>query len=161
MLAKDLMSPNPAVVVGHDLVSRAAEIMRDKNVGFVPVVTDSTSRVLRGVITDRDIVIRCVAPGHTGYCRVAEHMTPIVDTVRPDATIADVLAKMEAAEVRRLVVVDERQHPLGIISLSDLFLKLGPRDPVKMEALAQRLSEYAEHIELPDAIDVLREPTPC
>ena len=158
MLARDLMSPNPAVVVGHDLVARAAELMRDRNVGFIPVVTDTVSRVLRGVITDRDIAVRCVALGHTGYCRVAEHMTPVVDTVRPEATVADVVAKMAGAEIRRLVVIDERHRPVGIISVSDLALKLGPRDPLKVEALFERLYEYAEPLVLPNALEVLGDP---
>jgi CBS domain-containing protein len=158
MLAKDLMSPNPAVVVGHDLIAHAAEIMRDRNVGFVPVVTDTTYRVLRGVITDRDIAVRCVALGHSGYCRVAEHMTPIVDTVRPDSSITDVIAKMAGAEVRRLVVVDAYHHPVGIISLSDLALKLGPKDPLEVESLFERLSEYAERLELPTVPEVLGDP---
>ena len=158
MLARDLMSPNPSVVVGHDLIAHAAEIMRDRNVGFVPVVTDHTYRVLRGVITDRDIAVRCVALGHTGYCRVAEHMTPTVDAVRPEATISDVVAKMAGAEVRRLVVIDEYHRPIGIISLSDLALKLGSRDPIAVETLLERLSEYAEPLLLPPVPEVLGDP---
>ena len=158
MLARDLMSPNPAVVVGHDLIAHAAEIMRDRNVGFIPVVTDTTYRVLRGVITDRDIAVRCVALGHTGYCRVAEHMTPTVDTVRPTATINDVVAKMAGAEVRRLVVADEYHRPIGIISVSDLALKLGPKDPIAVETLFERLAEYAEPLQLPPVPEVLGDP---
>jgi CBS domain-containing protein len=158
MLARDVMSPDPVVVVGHDLIAHAAELMRDKNVGFIPVVTDTTSRVLRGVITDRDIAVRCVALAHSGYCRVAEHMTPIVDTVRPEATIADIIAKMTGAEVRRLVVVDERQRPLGIISLTDLALKLGPNNPLAVEAVLEQLSEYAVPLPLPSVQEVLGDP---
>ncbi|MBI2186078.1 MAG: CBS domain-containing protein [Acidobacteria bacterium] len=73
MKVRDIMTPDPEVVTPEEPISRAARIMRDYDVGIVPVVGDSESRNLVGVITDRDIACRHVAdvvekvsePGHT------------------------------------------------------------------------------------------------
>ncbi len=64
MKAQDIMTRNPDVLTPDEPVSRAAQLMRDRNVGIVPVVEDKSSMKLCGVITDRDIAIRHVAEGH-------------------------------------------------------------------------------------------------
>jgi CBS domain-containing protein len=69
-------------------VLRAAEIMRDHDIGAVPVVDSRETMVLVGVITDRDLALRHVAAAHHHDCPVADHMTsdfPV--TVRPDADV--------------------------------------------------------------------------
>src|SRR5674476_1468190 len=86
MRARDLMTSDPLVVTPTDHVSRAAEIMRATRVGCVPVVQSSESPVLLGLITDRDIAVRCVAKGHDSKCDVKAHMTAgPLQTVGPDA----------------------------------------------------------------------------
>jgi len=61
MKARDLMTPHPETVTPEDVISRAAQIMRDRGIGSVPVVTDRDQNRLQGIITDRDIVLRHVA----------------------------------------------------------------------------------------------------
>jgi len=58
MVARELMTPEPRVVTGSDPVSHVARLMRDFDIGMVPVVDDAAHRHARGVITDRDIVVR-------------------------------------------------------------------------------------------------------
>ena len=142
MKARDIMTPNPAVVTPDAPISRAAEIMRDLDVGIVPVVDDVSSMRLEGVLTDRDIAVRCVALRHRPICRVADHMSARnIDTARPDAEITDVIAKMEKDRVRRIPIVDENKRLVGIIAQADLAVKLGPKDPLEVEHLLQRVSE--------------------
>ena len=59
---KDLMSPGAECIQAHETLDRAAQMMRDMNVGALPVC-GSDDR-LKGIITDRDIVVKCVADGH-------------------------------------------------------------------------------------------------
>ncbi|HWG91431.1 MAG TPA: CBS domain-containing protein [Candidatus Thermoplasmatota archaeon] len=98
----------------------AAKLMREKNVGCV-VVLDRSERVV-GLVTDRDLVIRCLADGRTGHdVSVEEVMTrnPAVCTL--DDNIFSVLDTMRSAGVaRRIPVVDNDNHCLGIVSISDL-----------------------------------------
>lgn len=141
MHARDIMTQNPQVVTPNDPVERAAAIMRDRNVGAVPVVDDRTHRHLVGVLTDRDIVIRCVAPKHGAGCTVSDHMThDRLDTVLPDDDVSKVLGLMERDQVRRIPVVDADNRLEGIIAQADIATKLGPSQPLKVEGLLERVS---------------------
>jgi CBS domain-containing protein len=142
MKARDIMTANPAVVTPDAPIAQAAGIMRDLDVGIVPVVDDTSSMHLEGVITDRDIAVRCVAQRHAPTCHVSDHMTARnIDTVTPDADIGEVIAMMEQERVRRIPVVDEARRLVGIIAQADLALKLGPIEPLEVEKVLERVSE--------------------
>jgi len=111
MRARDIMTPNPLVVAPTDPVSHAAEIMRDAEIGIVPVVDDRERRRLIGVITDRDIAVRCVASQHLPACDVRLHMSgEHLCTVAPDDDVSTVLALMTHDRVRRIPVVAARRN---------------------------------------------------
>ncbi len=121
MKARDLMTPNPDVVTPDELVTRAAELMRDRDVGIVPVVEDRATMKLRGVITDRDIAIRHVASGHDNSCRVADEVSKErLSTVHPDADVKDVMEVMKREQVRRVPVVEGDNRLVGIIAQADI-----------------------------------------
>jgi CBS domain-containing protein len=63
MIATDLMTAHPFAVASSASLQEAADLMRRHDVGMIPVVRDLTTRTFEGVITDRDITIRCVAAG--------------------------------------------------------------------------------------------------
>lgn len=141
MRAREIMTPNPSGVTPTDRVSHAAEIMRNLGVGCVPVVQSAKSPVLLGLITDRDIVVRCVAERHDSTCDVNAHMTRApFQTVGADADISEVIEKMERAQVRRIPVVGDGGILLGIIAQADLAMKLGPKEPLKVEEVLERVS---------------------
>ena len=120
MKASELMTSNPECVTADETIQRAAQIMRDQDIGAVPVVDDRTSMRLMGVITDRDITIRHVAEGHSNNeMHVREHMSKDVRTVRPDSDEDEVLNTMRAAKVRRVPVV-EGDRLVGIIAQADV-----------------------------------------
>jgi CBS domain-containing protein len=141
MKARDIMTADPQVVTPNDTVARAAEIMRDTDVGIVPVVDDVTSRRLRGVITDRDIAIRHVAEHHHDDCRVASHMSQGVATATPDEDVNTVMARMRTEQVRRIPVVEDGDRLVGIIAQADLATEIGPLDPEKVELTLEQLSQ--------------------
>ena len=141
MKARDLMTANPAVLTPSESITRAAQIMHDLDVGLVPVVDDPTARHLVGVITDRDITVRCVARNHGGACTVRDHMTSArLDTVRPDDDIDQVLSLMERDQVRRIPVVNDDNALAGIIAQADVVTKYGPRHPLKVESVLEHVS---------------------
>lgn len=143
MKARDLMTPHPHVVTPDDPVSRAAVIMRDHDVGVLPVVDDLSGMRLRGVITDRDIVVRCTAAKHWPDCAVADHMTlgPL-DTVSPAADAHEVMELMKEDRVRR-VLVTEGERLVGVIAQADLARREGPVEPVEVVTVLERISEPA------------------
>jgi CBS domain-containing protein len=140
MLARDLMTRNPRVVTVDQRVNDAARIMRDQSVGCVPVVNDTSTMRLEGVITDRDITVRCTAERHLRDCPVVEHMTAgPLNTVTPHTDVTEVMEQMERDQVRRILVT-EGDRLVGIIAQADLALKEGPVEPLKVEEVLERLS---------------------
>lgn len=134
------MSSRPSVVTGDEPVAAAARTMRDRNVGMVPVVDDRAHLHLRGLITDRDIVVRCVAEHHPGECRVEDHMTTArLRTVTADADVSEVVSRMMEDQVRRILVT-EGGRLIGVIAQADLALKAGPLEPLRVEEALERIS---------------------
>ena len=124
MKAREIMTEYPQAVTPTDALSHAAALMRDGDVGFLPVVDDRTSRRLVGVITDRDIAIRHVADAHSDECVIKQHMTgDRLVTVSPDADTSEVHRLMAERQVRRIPVVDAEGHVLGVISQADVATK--------------------------------------
>jgi CBS domain-containing protein len=144
MKARDLMTENPECVTEGDTIEHAAQLMRELNVGLIPVVDDSSSRRLRGVITDRDIATRHVASGHdSGKCRVSEEMSSgELFTVTPDDDENTVMARMKEGQVRRIPVV-ENDRVVGIVAQADLAVRLGGSNPEEVERTLERISEPA------------------
>jgi CBS domain-containing protein len=119
--ARDLMTSDKLeCVTRQDSLTRAAQIMRDSDIGAVPVVEDSTSMRLVGVITDRDITVRHVAGDNADDCVVGDHMSEgRLFTARPDDDVDTVLRTMKDQQVRRVPVVDG-ERLVGIIAQADV-----------------------------------------
>lgn len=144
MKARDIMTAKPLAVVPTDPVWKAAEIMRYEDIGGVPVVSDATTRRLVGLITDRDITVRCTARRHASSCLVLAHMTPHpLHTVHPDADVCEIVEKMEAAEVRRIPVVDDLGSLVGIVAERDLAMKLPDSEALPVRKRIKAASKRA------------------
>lgn len=114
---KDVMTPNPLCVTSDANLQEAARLMVEADAGILPVLDGDT---LKGVITDRDIIVRAIAKGidpKTGLVRDA--LTTDVDTIGPDMSIQDAVEHMENRQIRRLVVC-ENDKVVGVVSLGDL-----------------------------------------
>jgi CBS domain-containing protein len=127
MKARDIMTSNPEVVTRDETVTRAAQIMRDHDIGLVPVVEDRASMRLSGVITDRDIAVRFVAEGRTDAATVGDLMSAgAISAVDPDADVSEVMDRMKRDQIRRVPVCED-QRIVGIIAQADLATQ-GPGD---------------------------------
>ncbi|HVX41775.1 MAG TPA: CBS domain-containing protein [Gemmatimonadaceae bacterium] len=121
MLARELMTFSPVAAYPEDSISHVARLMRDWDVGIVPVIDDPTTKRLVGVITDRDIAVRCVAPHEHVDCTVDAHMTATdLMTVYPETSVAECERVMTRSQVRRLPVVDADGRLVGMLSFGDL-----------------------------------------
>lgn len=119
--AQDIMTTDPACVTPSTTVSEAARIMKEHDVGMLPVVESTGSDRLVGVVTDRDIAMRHVAEGHdSSDCPVREAMTRDVTTCSPDDDLKDVMNAMTTEQVRRIPIVDERGSLVGVVAQADV-----------------------------------------
>jgi CBS domain-containing protein len=142
MKARDIMTPDPSVVTPEEPIAHAAALMRDRDVGMIPVVGDREHMRLEGVLTDRDIAVRCVAEKHDSRCRVQDHMTTShLDVVHANDELTDVVRKMESDQIRRIPVVAEGGRLIGVIAQADLALKVGPDDPALVEEMLEEVSK--------------------
>ena len=132
----DLMTQNPRTVSPDATVVEAATIMRDDDVGLVPVAEGDR---LVGTVTDRDITIRGVAeqrdPSST---RVSDIASTDLVTVDPDQSLDEALSLMARHQVRRLPVVEEDGKVVGILAQADV-ARLG--DEAKIGEVVEEISQ--------------------
>ena len=114
----DLMSTRVVSIGEDEPVSAAARLLKRANVGALPVC--DAKRRLRGILTDRDIVTRCVAPGgDPEHTPVREIMSRGVVTCAPFEELDAVVKRMGEDQVRRLPVLDEGRL-VGVMTLCDM-----------------------------------------
>jgi CBS domain-containing protein len=118
---RDLMTTQPLVCTPEDTVVEAARLMRDANIGALPVVQSRQDPKLVGIVSDRDIVCRIVAPGGDPWLApVAEALSDDVTVLRENASMDDAVRLMSERQVRRLPVVDASGRLVGILAQADL-----------------------------------------
>lgn len=117
----DLMQTDVRRCTSQDALQEAARIMWERDCGCVPVVAADGSGRLVGMITDRDLCMAAYTRGaRLTELQVGEVMSTQLHTCRPEDDLAEAEARMRAAQVRRLPVVDGAGHLRGILSLADL-----------------------------------------
>lgn len=147
MKAREIMTREPLFVLESDPVWRAAEMMRYHNIGCTPVVAEEHSRRLVGILTDRDITVRCVARKHGADCRVRAHMTGTpIHVVHLDDDVRLVLRKMEQLAVRRIPVLASDGALVGLISNGDILRRFGPREPMMVEKALEQVYSYSHAV---------------
>ena len=143
MKISELMTKNPCTVSPDAPVSEAARLMKEEDVGIVPVVERvggaETRGRLVGVVTDRDIAVRHVAEGRTTDTPVRDVMSGGVKTASPDDSVESVMALMGREQVRRIPVVDERGSLVGVVSQADLARKAN--DTARVEKTVEQISQ--------------------
>lgn len=124
MLVNEAMTAQVVTAKPTDSVKAVAKIMQDVDTGAVPVFEDGK---VVGMITDRDIVLRVVAVGGDLDAPVSGAMTDEVQSCNEDDNLADAAAKMANHQLRRLIVLNERGHLAGILSLGDIAQDYGAK----------------------------------
>ena len=139
MLVKEIMSKNPVTISQEESSAVAARLLSRHNLGSLPVC-GSDGR-LRGIVTDRDIVLRCVAAENDpDITPVREIMSRSMITVSPEDDVRSAAQLMAGRQVRRLPVV-EKGKVVGVLSLGDM----ARSDRFDMEC-AKALSEISANV---------------
>jgi CBS domain-containing protein len=120
MLVRDIMSKDVACVKADDSIERAAQLMKQHDVGSIPVCKQD--RVV-GIVTDRDITLRCVAEGQDTKKQSVSDIMSINPTVgSPDMNVQDAVKLMSQNQIRRLPIVGD-DNLVGIVALGDISLE--------------------------------------
>ncbi len=121
MLVRDVMTHDPVCCTPETALDKVARLMVEYDCGSIPVIKNEDDYRPTGVITDRDIVVRCVAEGKNPLNLVANDcMSNSCVTVSPEATIDDCCKVMEAYQVRRVMVVDAQGELVGLVAQADI-----------------------------------------
>jgi CBS domain-containing protein len=116
--ARDIMNADVTCVGEHETLSAAAQHMRERDIGALPICGDDDR--LHGMLTDRDIVVRGLAAGKDPNATTAGELArDSVYYVDADAGIQEMLNVMEEHQVRRLPVIDEHRL-VGIVTEADI-----------------------------------------
>lgn len=118
MIVQDIMSPKLVTITPDENTALAARLLSRYNIGALPVCTKEGR--LRGMVTDRDIVLRCIAAGEEPTeTKVSHIMTRKVVTVAPTETVENAAALMAREQIRRLPV-ESGGRLVGVVSLGDI-----------------------------------------
>ena len=113
---REIMAPTPITARPEATILEVSQLMRDEDVGAV-LITENTE--LRGVVTDRDLVVRALATGLGPNTPVRDACSERLHSVEPDTDVVRAADLMRSAAVRRLPVVQDGR-PIGVISLGDI-----------------------------------------
>ena len=126
MKCNEFMTPNPACCLPSDTVDKAAQLMKEKDVGPVPVIDSQQTKRLIGIITDRDVALSIVADGRDAKSTQVEAvMTRDLITCREDDDLQAAFAAMGKHQVRRIPIVDAQGRLVGIIAQADVATRAG------------------------------------
>ncbi|WP_431909504.1 CBS domain-containing protein [Nonomuraea jabiensis] len=131
--ARDVMHPGAECIGAHETLDRAAQLMRNMNVGALPVC--GPDERVKGIITDRDIVVKCIASGHDPSRTTAGELAGGLVFVTPDTSVDETLTLMEQHQIKRIPVLSDNRI-VGMITEADLAKHL-PDD---------KLAEFLHHV---------------
>lgn len=140
MRCREIMHSPVSVVAERDTAVIAARRLRDDNIGFL-AVCDGDGRVV-GTVTDRDLTTRVLAESLSPESFVTAFMTRDVVCCQPDDDLLDAERFMAQKKKSRIVCVNERWHPVGVISVTDLLQhEDGWRVARTMKQIARRMAD--------------------
>ena len=139
MKVREIMTSEELATASLDnTLEEIANMMRDENVGAIPVLDEDDN--LAGIITDRDIVVRAIAEGQDpASCTAEEILSEELHTIEPDAELEAAADLMARHKIRRLPVV-ESGIIIGMISLGDISVKADD------ERAAEALEDISEGV---------------
>jgi CBS domain-containing protein len=135
----DLMTRNPVWCLASDAVRTAAQLMKQEEIGLLPVVDNQHQKKVVGVVTDRDLVLNVVAEGRPDTTSIGDVMTGNPVTCRADDALEHALSAMAQHQIRRVPVVNESGAIVGIIAQADVALRVD--DPTTTTEIVRKISK--------------------
>jgi CBS domain-containing protein len=122
---QDVMVRDVVTIDASATLVEAARLMRDANVGMLPVLEED---VVRGIVTDRDLVVRALTEDvRPSEVRVSQCLSEPPRCAEPDWSLDEAMDEMANQQVGRLPVVDPDGAVIGVVTLSSLALRSGQR----------------------------------
>lgn len=115
MIIKDFITKNLIVGDVSDSVYTISKLMKDNDIGFVPI---SDNKRIVGVITDRDIVVRCVSNNDINSS-IINYISKNIISVDANSSVPSVLKVMRKYKIKRVLVTSDNKV-IGVISISDM-----------------------------------------
>lgn len=139
MKIRDVMTTDIRSAELATTLEALAKMMRDEDIGSVPILDQGE---LCGIVTDRDIVVRCIAAGRsTSEVTAADILSSDLNVVAPHQDTKEAARLMADLQVRRLPVVENRRL-VGVISIGDLAVKSDTEE----EMIGRTLEEVSEGV---------------
>jgi CBS domain-containing protein len=136
----EVMTRDPVCCLPNDSVAKAAELMKNENIGSIPVIESEQSRILVGIVTDRDLALTIVAAGRNARSTPVEMvMTHKVVTRHADDDLQKALDAMAEHQLRRVPVVDNNNKIVGIIAQADVATRVD--EPEKIGEMVKDISK--------------------
>jgi CBS domain-containing protein len=121
MRVHEIMTREPICCLAEDTAQAVAKLLRQEDVGSIPVISDASSRRLVGIITDRDLVCRIVSEGlDASTTAIAAFMTRDPVSCRAEQSLDSCEKLMQLHQIRRVPVVDKEGRCVGIVSQADV-----------------------------------------
>jgi CBS domain-containing protein len=119
-LIREVMTPNPVTLSATESAAKAAAAMKEADTGAIVVADDGA---IRGILTDRDIVVRAVAEGRDpAGVEIGDICSADVTTLSPDQPVEQAILTMREQSIRRVPVTQDRTV-VGIVSIGDLAIE--------------------------------------
>ena len=136
----EIMTKNPVCCLPSDLATKAAELMKNEQIGSIPVIENEQTKKLVGIVTDRDLTLRIVAEGlDAKSTKVDAVMTRKVVTCRAEDDLQKALDAMSEHQLRRIPVVDGDNKIIGIIAQADVATRVN--QPEKTAEVVKEISQ--------------------
>ncbi len=136
---RDVMTANPTCCVPTETVQHVAQLMKNENVGPIPVTESQNSKKLVGIVTDRDLVLKVLAEGRSPQdVSVEEVMTRNPVTCRETDDVDNAMQAMSQHQVRRIPIVNDRNEIVGIIAQADIATRV--EQPRKTADVVEEIS---------------------
>lgn len=136
----EVMTKNPVACLPTDMAAKAAGLMKSEDVGAIPIIENEQTRVLVGIVTDRDLTLKIVAAGlDTKSTKVESVMTRQVVTCHAKDDLQTALDSMSKNQVRRIPVVNKENKILGIITQADVATRI--KHPKRFAKMVRNISQ--------------------
>ena len=145
MKCNEVMTKNPVYCLPNDKVVKAAQLMKNADIGAIPVIETEETKMLVGILSDRDLALKIIAEERDPQStKVDDVMTRNVVTCQADDDLQKALDLMAENQLRRIPVIDSDNKIVGIIAQADVATRLD--QPEKTAEMVKEISQSKNKI---------------